>query len=65
MQNDLYLEHKFHTELMPDKCSECYKEDKELTEDKRFEEAEQAIRSDYEINIGYEPSEPDYSNENY
>lgn len=45
---DLYLEHSQHRELMPDRCSECFKEDKELTEDKRREEAEQAERSEVE-----------------
>lgn len=45
---DLYFEHSQHTELMPDRCSECFKEDKELTEDKRREEAEQAERSEVE-----------------
>lgn len=41
---DLFWEHSQHQELIPDKCSICFKEDKELTEDKRREEAEQAER---------------------
>lgn len=45
---DLYWEHEQHQELIPDKCSECFKLDKELTEDKRREEAEQAERSELE-----------------
>ena len=43
---DLYLEHSQHNELMPERCSTCYQEDKELTEDKRREEAEQMERDD-------------------
>ena len=45
---DLYKEHSQHTELIPDRCSECYAEDKQLTEDKRREEAEQADRAEVE-----------------
>lgn len=43
---DLYQEHSQHTELIPDRCSTCYQEDKELTDDKRREEAEQCERDD-------------------
>lgn len=46
---DLYVEHSQHTELMPDRCSECFKEDQELTQDKRREEAEQADRAEVEL----------------
>jgi len=45
---DLYWEHSQHTELMPERCSTCYQEDKELTEDKRREEAEQMERDEVE-----------------
>ncbi len=56
---DLYQEHSQHSELIPTRCSECDKEvramgdsmiseeeDRQLTEDKRREEAEQCERDD-------------------
>lgn len=45
---DLYQEHSQHSELMPDRCSECFKEDQALTQEKRVEEAEQADRAELE-----------------
>ena len=43
---DLYLEHSQHGEMIPARCSECDREVRELTEDKRREEAEQMERDD-------------------
>ena len=44
---DLYEEHDMHSVLIPDLCSECYKDNEELTAQKRQEEADEADR-DYE-----------------
>lgn len=50
---DLAWEHSQHinktfNELIPNKCSECFKIDKELREDALREDLEQAERSFYE-----------------
>lgn len=45
---DLYLEHSQHRDKFEEKCSECDRESRELTEDKRREEAEQAERDEVE-----------------
>jgi len=50
IKNDLYWEHQQHFDLIPEQCSECFKEEQDLTLDKRMEEAEQADRAELEDN---------------
>lgn len=46
---DLEWEHSQHDIMLPERCSKCYEEEKQLTLEKRQAEADDADRSEAEL----------------